>query len=626
MLTKEQSWLIFKISPVPHLILKPDATGFSVVEGNDAFVKILNVQAREIEGKNILDIYSKTKWHSKVDEKELISSLINAMENGATEVILVNGNLKINNHSIYNEQGEVEFILHTLIELPLEEATQENSLQTIEGLLQSKELNTSLFTHNPDAVFVFTLDGKFILGNNSLARIAETSLEELLKMDFFPFIAPEDRKKVNSCFQKAVSGEIQNYECHAITAKGNFRILNVTNIPVIVKDKIEGVYGIAKDITLQQKAEQALKESEEKYRMIFNFSPLPMWIYDKATLLILEVNEAAILHYGYSRDEFLQLSIIDIYPKEDVEALKKTVKILSNEKFKEQGQWKHLKKNGELIDVEIKSVDINYSGLPASMIIANDITQKKNAEVLLKKLNDQLKMRAEELAESNAELEQFAYIASHDLKEPLRMITSFLQILKKKYGENLDETARTYINYAVDGSFRMQQLIKDLLRYSRTGREETKKEMVDLNNLVKEVELNLMKQIEENKAEIQVQMPLPVLPVFRSEMIRLFQNLISNAIKFRKKEEHPVIKIAAEEGKTHWIISIEDNGIGIPKEHQQRIFDIFRRLHTRQEYPGTGIGLAICKKIIKQHNGEIWVISEKARGSTFYFSIIKTIA
>lgn len=237
-------------------------------------------------------------------------------------------------------------------------------------------------------------------------------------------------------------------------------------------------------------------------------------------------------------------------------------------------------------------------------------------------LREKLEESVDDLNAKNDELERFAYTVSHDLKEPLRMVSSFMGLLKKKYAGELDEKAQTYIHYAVDGAARMSDSIDDLLEYSRIGRKYTTIQKVDFNELVDEVLLNLQTDIKEQKADIEVGQ-LPTLNVVPIAIKKLFQNLISNALKYHSGDNPPQIVIRAEEQETCWRFAVSDNGIGIDPEHHERIFSVFKRLHTREEYPGNGMGLSICKKIVAQHNGEIWVESEKGKGSIFYFTITK---
>lgn len=241
---------------------------------------------------------------------------------------------------------------------------------------------------------------------------------------------------------------------------------------------------------------------------------------------------------------------------------------------------------------------------------------------LQEKLNNELKRTMDTLKEKNQDLEQFAYIASHDLQEPLRMVTSFLTQLEKKYKEQLDDKAKQYIHFAVDGAVRMRRIILDLLEYSRVGRNEYELELVDMNELVEEVVQLNQTLIKEKQAIIKWE-NLPTINVAKTPFQQVLQNLISNALKYQKEKENPLVEIRATETKDYWQFAIVDNGIGIEPQFFEKIFVIFQRLHNKDEYSGTGIGLAICKKIIEGHHGRIWIESAPGQGSIFYFTVRK---
>ncbi len=248
------------------------------------------------------------------------------------------------------------------------------------------------------------------------------------------------------------------------------------------------------------------------------------------------------------------------------------------------------------------------------MSSVEDITERRLAE-------ENLRRAIEDLKRSNAELEQFAYVASHDLQEPLRMVASFTQLLEQRYKDKIDDDANDFINYIVDGTTRMQGLINDLLVFSRVGTRGVEFNPTDMNIVLENALINIRQSIIETNATITNE-PLPVIIADDSQMIQLFQNVISNALKFHGEEE-PHIHISGEAKEEEWIFSVRDNGIGIDSNNFDRIFVIFQRLHTKDEYGGAGIGLAVCKKIIQRHRGKIWVESELGKGSTFYFSIPK---
>ncbi len=239
-----------------------------------------------------------------------------------------------------------------------------------------------------------------------------------------------------------------------------------------------------------------------------------------------------------------------------------------------------------------------------------------------KRTEKELMNAMEKLQRSNLDLEQFAYVASHDLQEPLRMISSFLQLLQRRYEGQLDSSADEFIGYAVDGAQRMQNLINDLLEFSRITTKGKKFENVNMEEPLENALTNLKLSIEENNAAIIPNNSLPTINGDYTQMTQLFQNLIGNAIKYRSSEP-PQIHISATKKDNNWLFSIKDNGLGIDPKYTDNVFKIFRRLHTNSEYEGTGVGLAITKRIIERHNGQIWVESEPGIGSTFYFTIPK---
>jgi len=268
--------------------------------------------------------------------------------------------------------------------------------------------------------------------------------------------------------------------------------------------------------------------------------------------------------------------------------------------------------------------DINvYPSKNGISVFFKDITERKKADEKLRVLNQALEQQAKELAVSNAELEQFAFVASHDLQEPLRMITSFLAQLERKYNDVLDAKGKQYIHFATDGAKRMRQIILDLLDFSRIGRVETERELVDIEDLLTSEIRFFNRKMKDVNAAVKWD-NMPVITASKGPMQQLFHNLIGNGLKYQPKGNTPEVTISTGETETHWTFSVQDNGIGINPEYSEKVFNIFQRLHNRDEFEGTGVGLAICKKVVEEHGGEIWVESEEGVGSTFHFTIQKT--
>jgi PAS domain S-box-containing protein len=325
---------------------------------------------------------------------------------------------------------------------------------------------------------------------------------------------------------------------------------------------------------------------------------------------------------GYTRDELFSKPYHEFIHPEDKEKTLTEVTKMINEGTKLTIENRCIRKDGTYRWLAWKSVPVEKMRYAS----ARDITEQKIAAEQIKKMNQELELRVQrrtsELKRSNEELQQFAYVASHDLQEPLRMVASYMQLLERKYKGKLDEKADMYIGFAVDGASRMKALINDLLNFSRVDSKAKTLAPTDFNVTLEEVMQNLKEAIKENKAKIIVEGTLPTIIAESSQMIQLFQNFISNAIKF-KGDNIPEIRVSAEEQPAHWVFKIKDNGIGIEKEYWDRIFVIFQRLNNRVEYPGTGIGLAICKKIVERHGGKIWLESETGKGTTFFFTIKK---
>ncbi len=325
---------------------------------------------------------------------------------------------------------------------------------------------------------------------------------------------------------------------------------------------------------------------------------------------------------GYTKEDFLSCKVkwTEIVVPEDQPLLSEKMKeTVSNPDTSIELEYRIKNKGGEIIWIWeiLQKLPADSRGSGKIQAIVRDVTEQKKAE-------EMLRLKLEELTHSNEELEQFAYIASHDLQEPLRMVASYLQLLQRKYQGNLDEKADKYIYFAVDGATRMQDLINDLLEFSRVTTRAREPEPTDSEVILNSVLSDLELFIKENKATVSHD-PLPEVIVDNTQLAQVLQNLIVNGIKFHS-EKAPKIhisakRVSAENKASEWLFSVQDNGIGIDPQYSNKIFEVFKRLNKKEEYPGTGIGLAICKKIVERHGGSMWVESELDKGSTFYFTL-----
>ncbi|ADZ09745.1 PAS/PAC sensor signal transduction histidine kinase [Methanobacterium lacus] len=524
-----------------------------------------------------------------------------------------------------------------------------------EKLVESKEKLNTLFENLSVGISVIDNEGKVIYENPALERILGLSETEL-KLGKYG-----ERKYYNSDYSEIPPDElpssrafeeqtpIKDIEVGVLIDNNNMIWTNVSAIPLSFPDW--KMLLVTYDITKSKKVEEKLQESYERFNLAQKVSNIGTFEWNIQTGVNIWTPELEAI-YGLKEGEFpgTQGAWEELVHPDDKQKAINGVDIAlktgepTESEFRVKwadgsvhwllGRWQVIKgDDGELLKLIGINVDItalkeyefkqqnlleNEKELTNKLHISNQELEKVNIELIHQQ--DVQNRLIRKLEVSNKELEQFAYVASHDLQEPLRMVTSFTQLLAMKYKDKLDSDADDYIEFIVEGSHRMKDLIDDLLAYSRLNTEKTEYQFSDLNQLLDNVLLGMKNTIVEEGVQI-TRDELPTVRCDSSQLGQVFQNLISNSIKFHKT--NPKIHISAEETREEWIVGVSDEGIGIDPEHQQQIFDVFKRLHSRKKYPGTGIGLSICKRVVERHNGKIWVESELGYGSSFYFTLPK---
>ena len=382
------------------------------------------------------------------------------------------------------------------------------------------------------------------------------------------------------------------------------------------REALESLTAQIANVILQKQVEEELKMSERRYRGLFE-SMMDGVVQTDGDGRYLEANDAFLEMVGYSLDELRGLTYRDITP-EKWHGMDE--QIMSNEierrGFSEEFEKEYIRKDGTVVPIAVRVwAGEGEAGRKEFWAVIRDITQRKQNERIIEK-------SVRDLARSNEELKQFAYAASHDLQEPLRGMTGFSELLLERYGGKLEDDAHEFLSFIVDAAARMRRLINDLLSYSRLNTRAKPFAKADVAEIIETAMLNLTALIDEHDARIETG-PMPTISCDRQQMTQLFQNLIGNSIKYRRPGERPRVSITVEEIPGYWLFRVQDNGIGIKEEFLDVIFQMFQRLHSKDEYEGTGIGLAICRKIVERHGGEIWVESEYGKGARFSFTIAK---
>jgi PAS domain S-box-containing protein len=460
-----------------------------------------------------------------------------------------------------------------------------------------------------DAIPSKTIEGKILSWNPGAERMFGYSSAEAVGQSITMLIPPDEPYEFPSIMERIARGErVSHYETVRQRKDGARLHVSVSVSPIMdASGKVTEAADVTRDMSERKELEEVL--AHRAHLLDQAFDPIFAWEPGGA---IAFWNEGARRLYGYEAQEAIgKVSnelLLTVFPTEWKEC-----ESVLRERGTWEGEVRHRTKDGRWVTVDSRMTLVKSPGRGAQVLEANrDLTKRKEAETLLEH-------RAEELARSNAELEQFAYVASHDLQEPLRMVASYLELLAERYKGRLDDKADRYIDYATGGAVRMKALLDGLLAFARVATQGRDFEFVDSGKALTGAITNLDTMIRESGAVVTFD-TLPIVLADPIQMVQLFQNLIGNAIKFCLAKS-PRIHVSAQGKGDKWTFTVRDNGIGIAPQHRERIFQIFQRLHGRDEFPGTGVGLSICKKVVERHGGRIWVESQPGEGSTFCFTI-----
>ncbi len=507
-------------------------------------------------------------------------------------------------------------------------------------LAQSEQQFKQTFEYAAIGMAIVGMQGTWIRVNKSLCNIIGYTEAELLQLTFQDITHPEDLESDLSLLNELIAGTRENYQMEKRYFHKNGTIVWVVlAVSMVKKQSGDPLHFVSQinDITKQKIAQQSVIENHEKLVGILNATEQVAIIGTTTNGLITTFNKGAENLLGYAANEIVYLQTPAIIHKpEEIIARGNELSTLLNKdvqgfdvftEYAKHGQfenreWTYVRKDGSEFPVQLAvTAQRNDAGeISGYLGVATDITKLKNAETQLIEINQVMEAINRQLLQKNKELEQFAYVAAHDLQEPLRMISSFLSLIEQKYKHQLDDKGKQYIKYTIDGALRMRNIITDILDFSKAGIVNNIE--LHLNDMVARIITDFKSNTNYHAAEINMD-NLPTICADETAMQQLFVNLIGNALKYQPAGNKPAIKISVNDMQDKWLFKIADNGIGIDEQYYEKVFAIFKRLHGKSDYSGTGIGLATCKKIITIYNGDIWIEPNQPVGSIFCFTLTK---
>ena len=474
-----------------------------------------------------------------------------------------------------------------------------------ETLREARELIQTVFNTVPLAIWGIDLLGRVTFWNHTAESMFGWTEVEVRGQDL-PVIPEGQRDEYEQWLSQYATG----YRHVAIERKrlrkdGSSMDCEIWTAPLRSGvGGITGTIGVLADITERKQYQRALIEDERKFRKLFADNPQPMWVFDVETLRFVEVNAAAIAHYGYTRDEFLSMSVADIRLAEDMPAFLATLH--SGADLQNAGEWRHVLKDGRIVTMQIAAHRMDLFGRGAILSLLQDVTDRKRAE-------EEVKKYVRQLARTNADLEQFAWAASHDLQEPIRMVITYTERFERRFSPLVPQEEKKALEVARDAALKIEMLVEGLRKYWQIQHHTLELKVLSLASALQMAITRIQPHL---PAEASITWnDLPAIEADEDLIVQLFCHLIDNAVKFRSKAPARIYVSALETGQ-YWSISFQDNGMGFAQDYAERIFLIFQRLSRTS--PGVGVGLSLCKQIMERHEGRISVTSQLGVGTTIY--------